>query len=504
MNNYNLEYSFNTDLREIPDDSKSMLSFVKASELKLADIKDHFERVKILGEMGSYARILERLDEAEKYLNEAVALIDKHDLGINLWAQNGLRLAHIYQWQSRYEIAEEIFTDIEEMCEMKKELSSFHHFAIQHCGKFYFQVGMTELALEYFEEALEQRKKLGDKSLIDSTKYAILMTKTALEESEDDEEDNIIDFPKNDFLGGKLKNASDFLSLAKDHFEGGEFSSIEEMNTELGAITDNQNSMGLGPFLGLSPNDMQGVLYSPFSLENHIFKFECKDIDKIKSIPFIAQAIYFMSKIKTDGFIKATQKGNLSKAFVLEIYREYFSKEKYARLPNKEDDLPQLTRLKHILDMSGLIKMRSGKFSLTKKGEKIIEKENYLELFKVLVGTLFNEWNWGYSDGYSELSLVQQSAIFNIHLLDKKAHDWTLGKELGKYYLEAFPMLVNEVEASYFGPEEEIIKCFGTRFLDRICLPLGLLEIKEEGKGLESKDFYRVTPLFKNIFSFHL
>lgn len=290
--------------------------------------------------------------------------------------------------------------------------------------------------------------------------------------------------------------------MAKDHFEGGEFSSIEEMNAELGAITTNQNSMGLGPFLGLSPNDMHEVMYSPFSLNNNIFRYEVKSIEERNKIPFLAQAIYFLNSLKKDGFIKATQKGNLTKAFVVEMYKEFFSNEKYARLPNKEDDLPQLTRLKHILDMTGLIKKRSGKFSLTKKGEKLVEKENYLELFEILVDALFNKWNWGFNDGYSELSLIQQTAAFNIHLLNKNAQNWIVDKELGKSYLDAFPMLVNEVESGYFGPEDEIINSFCTRFLNRICLPLGFLESKEEGKGFDRKEFYRVTPLFKNMFSF--
>ncbi|WP_127718241.1 tetratricopeptide repeat protein [Halobacteriovorax sp. HLS] len=501
LNKFNLNYLFNSSLREVPDDVQGMKNYISRQVNGLEKILEPIARVKVLGEIGSYSRMLENLNQAEEFLNEAMALIDKHDLGIKYWVQNGIRLAHIYQWQGRYDIAEEMFYDLEEMCELKREVSDYLHFVIQHIGKFNFQICSFEVALECFEEALAIREKLGDQSLIDSSKYAIAMTKVAIEE----EEDNLIDFPdKRNFESSDIKSASDFTSMVKQHFEGGEFSSIDEMNAELGAITANQNSMGLGPFLGLSPNDMQGVLYSPFSLENHIFKFESKDINEIKGVPFIAQAIYFMSKIKADGFIKATQKGNLSKAFVLEIYHEYFSKEKYARLPNKEDDLPQLTRLKHILDMSGLIKKRSGKFSLTKKGEKITEKENYLELFKILVGTLFNDWNWGYSDGYSDLTLIQQSAIFNIHLLNKKAHDWTLDKELGKYYLEAFPMLVNEVEASYFGPEEEIVNSFCTRFLSRICLPLGFLEAKEEGKGFDRKEFYRVTPLFKKILKFNL
>jgi len=379
MKNLNLKYTFNTDLREVPDNSKDISKYIleKNKELKILD--EPKERVKVLGEIGSYSRILENLDEAEKYLNEAMSLIEEHDLGIKLWVQNGIRLAHLYQWQGRYEIAEQMFYDIEEMCEVKKDVSSYLHFVIQHIGKFNFQVGSFDEALECFEEALALRENLGDQSLIDSSKYAITMTKVAIEE----EENNIIDFPKKgDYEGGELKSASDFVGIVKDHFEGSEFSSIEEMNEELQKISTNQNSMSASPFFGLSPNDMHGIIYSPFSLENHIFTFECSDLNKIIGVPFIAQAIYFMRKIKKDGFIKATQKGNLSKAFVIEIYHEYFSKEKYSRLPNKEDDLPQLTRLKHILDMSGLIKKRSGKFSLTKKGEKIIEKENY-RLFSV-------------------------------------------------------------------------------------------------------------------------
>jgi hypothetical protein len=37
-----------------------------------------------------------------------------------------------------------------------------------------------------------------------------------------------------------------------------------------------------------------------------------------------------------------------------------------------------------------------------------------------------------------------------------------------------------------------------------MCLPLGLLEIKEEGKGFDRKEFYQVTPLFKSMFKFKL
>ncbi|MFT6631874.1 MAG: tetratricopeptide (TPR) repeat protein [Bacteriovoracaceae bacterium] len=501
MDKYNLNYSFNTDLTEAPENTRDILQYISDKREELEKVNEPIERVKILGEVGSYSRILKNLDQAEKFLNEAMALIDEHDLGIRFWIQNGIRLAHIYQWQGRYDIAEEMFYDLEEMCELKREVSDYLHFVIQHIGKFNFQIGSFEVALECFEEALAIREKLGDQSLIESSKYAIAMTKIALEE----EEDNVIDFhSKGDYAGGDFKSASDFLGMVKDHFEDGDFTSIDEMNKKLERISTNKNSLPVSPFLGLSPNDMHGLMYSPFTLDNNIFSFECEDIEKLKNIPFLAQAIYFLKRLKKDGFIKATQKGNLSKAFVIEIYHEFFSKERYARQPNKEDDLPQLTRLKHILDMTGLIKKRGGKFSLTKKGEKLVEKEDFLALFKVLNDTLFNKWNWGFSDGYSELPLIQQTAAFNLHMLNKKAQSWVLDKELGQSYLEAFPMLVHEVGDSYFGPEKEVINCFCTRFLNRMCLPLGLLEIKEEGKGFDRKEFYQVTPLFKSMFKFKL
>ncbi len=501
MNKFNLVFTFNTSLQEVPDNPKSMASFIEVNKLKLDKVKDPLERIMILGELGSYARILERLDEAEQYLDEAMTLIENHDLGVELWVQNGIRLAQVYQWQGRYEVVKQMFCDLEEICELEEDVFDYMHFVIHHRGKFNFQIGCFEEALECFEEALEIRKILGDQVLIDSSKHAIAMTKMRLEE----EKSNLIDFPiKGNFQGDEVKSASDFTQMIREHFEDEEYSSLEEMNEELQKIAANQNSLRVPNFLGLSPKHMHGIIYSPFSLDNNIFRFENKNISEIEKIPFMKQAIYFLEKLKNDGFIKATKKGYLSKAFVVEIYHEFFSKEKYSRLPSKEGDLLQLTRLKHILDMTGLIKKRSGKFLLTKKGETLIRNDDFFELFKALIGTFFNKWNWGYGDSYSKLVLIQQTAVFNIYILNKKAQDWILDKELGKSYLEAFPMLVHEVEFSYFTPEIENVNCFCTRFLYRICLSLGLLEIKEEGPILERKIFYRVTPLFKKIFNFKL
>ena len=179
------------------------------------------------------------------------------------------------------------------------------------------------------------------------------------------------------------------------------------------------------------------------------------------------------------------------------MYTEFFSNSRFSFKPNKEDDLPQVTRLKHLLDMAGLIKKRSNKFlSLTKKGRKILNQKDTKSLFNLLIEPLFNKWNWGYSDAYSELMLIQSSVIFNIYLLHKKAQDWILySDELGNFILSS--ALVNESQG-YFCPEKEIIDCFETRFLNRVCLPLGLLEIREsEADSIKPDREYRISDFFK-------
>ena len=150
----------------------------------------------------------------------------------------------------------------------------------------------------------------------------------------------------------------------------------------------------------------------------------------------------------------------------MELYQKFFSKEECIITPHKEDDLLEAKRLKYILKMTGLIKKRKNKFYLTRKGESLIKDKKIKELFNELVLTLFNKWNWGAFDGYSELPLIQTSVVFNIHLLNKKAKNWISDEELGGGFLKAFPYLIFDVnKGDYFEPRTEIIDCFNIRFL---------------------------------------
>lgn len=325
--------------------------------------------------------------------------------------------------------------------------------------------------------------------------------------------DKVLPFPtQGDVKDENLNKSEDVFQMLDNEIANNSFDSLEDANKKLSSFFQGYNNQLLQSFLSLAPTQMSKVLNSPFTLDNDVFKLELTSESELNHVPIFNHALYFLKKLQEVGEFKATQKGNLPKAFVIELYEEFFTNEKYARRPNKEDDLPQATRLKHLLDIAGLIKKRNNKFSLTKKGSSILEKNKNTELFEILFINFANKWNWAYMDGYAELYLIQQSVAFNFLLIHKKCVDWTLDKDLGQFYLEAFPELVREVpHESYSTPESQIINVFILRFLRRFCLPLGLVEYKEVKEKTEEKyklfdryEYYRPTTFFRKNIKFKI
>lgn len=320
--------------------------------------------------------------------------------------------------------------------------------------------------------------------------------------------DKIIAFPvPKEFVGGDLKDAKQFSEMLKNHFEIEKFDSLEMMNKALTEISSNYNNEPKAVFLGLSPSQMSTLLDSPFSYDNSLFTIDLKDSEDFLDIPVFKQSVYFLKKLSHVKDLKCTQKGNLPTALVIELYKEFFSSERYARKPNREDDLPQITRLKHLLAISGLIKKRNNKLSLTKKGMELLSENKHKELFELIFTTYVNKWSWAFLDGYPEFFLIQNSCMFNLYILKKKCHQWMLSRDLAQIFLDAFPAITNEVpKESYSNPEGQIMNCFSLRFLERFCLPLGLLEYKEEkvndGKYFKILQFYRTTTFFNEAFNF--
>lgn len=182
LENLNTDYTIGDDLREYLKKPADVQKYIKTKLEILEQLEKPNARVKALGELGAYSRMLGKLDQAEKYLGEAMKLVDENDLEPTWWATIGIRMAHVYQWQKRFELAQGMLKDILEACELIEQLEGYRSFARQHLGKLYFDMGDFEAALDCLEQAMADRENLGDEELVKSTSRAIQIVRERLEE----------------------------------------------------------------------------------------------------------------------------------------------------------------------------------------------------------------------------------------------------------------------------------------------------------------------------------
>jgi tetratricopeptide (TPR) repeat protein len=170
---FNIAFSFDDRLREIPSDREEVERAIAWIEGELATMEDQpAQRVALLGLRGVYRRILGEYRSAESDLVEAVMIAEA--LGIeSLVTVMRLRLAHVYQWMEEFGRSTAMFDREIERCKTLPELLPFLDFACQHAGKNLFDQGDLDGARRHFEAALEIRNRKGDRKLIDSTEAAL-------------------------------------------------------------------------------------------------------------------------------------------------------------------------------------------------------------------------------------------------------------------------------------------------------------------------------------------
>lgn len=179
MEEFNLNYKFGADLREIPENAKSMQSYLDFLQQALQRISEPPQEdqirvsVKLLGEVGSYGKILRKLDLAQQALEKSLALIDKHQLPIEIWAVHTIRYGDVKRFQAEYLDAQASFHAVIEMVQRKPSIAHLEDFAWQHLGKLFFDQKKRQDAEACFQKALALRKKKNIKELIDSTELAL-------------------------------------------------------------------------------------------------------------------------------------------------------------------------------------------------------------------------------------------------------------------------------------------------------------------------------------------
>ena len=103
------------------------------------------------------------------------------------------------------------------------------------------------------------------------------------------------------------------------------------MNKKLAKISRDYNNAPKAPFLGLSPSQMRIILDGRFSFDNSLFFIDLEISEKYLEIPIFRQAIFFLNRLANVEEMKCTQKGNLPKTFVIELYEEFFTNDRVCK-----------------------------------------------------------------------------------------------------------------------------------------------------------------------------
>jgi len=275
---------------------------------------------------------------------------------------------------------------------------------------------------------------------------------------------------------------------------------FEDIEKHIGNVINEYNRRLTPDFEGYSPNEMQQVLYYTFDPDSPITLQKLSEAD-YKSIPILNQVKYIMNLIAESGEIKLTKLGFLPTKVVADIYQQGFLNdddiESGISKLYKETDSNTLHLSKILIEIAGLAKKRLGKFSLTKKGEKILSDDQ--KLLEAIIDAFTLKFNWGYFDGYEAPEIGRLGFGFTLVLLAKYGHEKQPDSFYAKKYFNAYPALLDSFEPGYSTVEEYSTRCYSIRTFERFIDYFGLIEIERVGNGYFKDIYITKTDLFDKL-----
>ncbi len=307
--------------------------------------------------------------------------------------------------------------------------------------------------------------------------------------------------------GSALGSDSVFEDLHRE-LAGRDLGSLDDVQNFADGFMDRRNRAVLDEFHGLSPEQMYMLLYSPFDSPGLVTFPE--HISLTPEAPILTLFSLLADAIGEQG-LKCTATGNLPLAFckaAAKIFRISTDEGNLRRIGGIRSELDffelHVTRLVSV--EAGLVRKYKGRFKLTRECQRLLAGSDPAAIYLRLFRSYAQRYNWSYGDGYPELPFIQQSFLFTLYLLHRHG---AAGKPESFYadaYLQAFPMLAEEVEPeSYSTPEAQVKNCYALRTLERFAGFLGLARV-ENVSTKTSPGAFRITkkPLLDQVLHFHL
>ena len=261
------------------------------------------------------------------------------------------------------------------------------------------------------------------------------------------------------------------------------------------------NLKGIPAFQGYSPFEMDLIINDPFA-ENCPVQLNKLSEDDYLQIPLLKLFKYLAHLVETEGTIKLTARGYLPPRVIKDMYAQHFIEDYpiergITKLTTERDsNTIHLTRL--LLELSGIIKKRNNKLSLTKAGEKTLRKDDDIVLH-LLLSTFCTKFNWAYFDGFGENRIGQMGFGLSLILLDNFGQEKNKDNYYAEKYFDAFPGLINHDRVSaYRTAEDTSYLCYSIRTFERFLKYFGLVTVTRE-RRIDADTFIQLTPLFTKL-----
>ncbi|TFH72252.1 hypothetical protein E3V39_11695 [Gammaproteobacteria bacterium LSUCC0112] len=288
---------------------------------------------------------------------------------------------------------------------------------------------------------------------------------------------------------------SDTLAAIKQALAQQEFASIEEVNDFLQTFTKQQNLAGNPDFQGLSPYQMHHLLTRPYDAPD-VLVFSTQP-SGVEEAPIMRLFQMLVDAIGDKG-LKATAMGNLPQKFCREAALRYWGEQEHERRTryggiNREEDFFDLHVVRIVAEMAKLIRRVKGKFVLTATYRKVLKQGGLSSLYTSLFECYVQKFNWDYRSRGREHPFFQQSFAFTLYLLQQFGRTERPARFYEDRFIQAFPMLLDDLHDAILGAEREIRIQYRYRVLTDFAAFMGLVTLQRLSDDLTPE--YAVTAL---------
>ena len=299
---------------------------------------------------------------------------------------------------------------------------------------------------------------------------------------------------------GRGNPASDFLGQIKDKLSSGEYTSIDEANKALTELTNRQNNEPKEDFLDLSSHQMQRILEYDIPANDDLVRINSNITSKdVIDTKIVSMSLFLLQMLlDNSGSLPLTATGNLQRkycdAFLHFIIPDM--PENYG--VSSEDDVPDLAPLRIILNETGYIETLKTRIKLTEKGLELMSSNDVSAFYLDILDYYVEEYEWLDMFVFNDrCSIVQDSALFSLYILHRKAKQFISQDRLYDYFHKAFPF-ISDIPVLTSGLNI-MPKVYEILFLTLFCRYFGLVDISPN-KNDDSKFMYKTSKLFGKLF----